>query len=64
MGDVEKRKFLALPGLAFRTLGHPARSQSLYRLAFIKHSGACSQDYTMYLVVVDPHVHVMIRVSE
>jgi hypothetical protein len=30
--DVEKRKFLTLPGLELRPLGRPARSQSLYRL--------------------------------
>jgi hypothetical protein len=29
--DLEKRKFLTLPGLELRPLGHPARSQSLYR---------------------------------
>jgi hypothetical protein len=29
--DMEKRKFLTLPGLEFRPLGRPARSQSLYR---------------------------------
>jgi hypothetical protein len=29
--DVEKRKFLTLLGLEFRPLGHPTRSQSLYR---------------------------------
>jgi hypothetical protein len=32
LDDVEKRKFLTLPGLDLRTLGRPARSQSLYRL--------------------------------
>jgi hypothetical protein len=32
--DVEKRKFLTLPGLELQTLGHPARSQSLYRLSY------------------------------
>jgi hypothetical protein len=32
-GDVEKRKFLTLPGLELRPLGRPARSQSLYRLS-------------------------------
>jgi hypothetical protein len=26
----EKRNFLTLPGLELRTLGHPARSHSLY----------------------------------
>jgi hypothetical protein len=32
LDDVEKRTFLALPGLEFRPLGRAARSQSLYRL--------------------------------
>jgi hypothetical protein len=32
--DVEKRKFLTLPGLKLRLLGCPARSQSLYRLRY------------------------------
>jgi hypothetical protein len=32
LDDVEKRKFLTLPGLELRSLGYPARSQSLYRL--------------------------------
>jgi hypothetical protein len=32
LDDVEKRKFLTLPGLEPQTLGRPARSQSLYRL--------------------------------
>jgi hypothetical protein len=32
LDDVEKRKFLIVPGL--RTLGRPARSQSLYRLHY------------------------------
>jgi hypothetical protein len=32
LNDVEKRKFLTLPGLEHRPLGRPARSQSLYRL--------------------------------
>jgi hypothetical protein len=30
--DVEKRKFLTLPGLELRPLGRPACNQSLYRL--------------------------------
>jgi hypothetical protein len=34
LNDVEKRKFLALPGLELRSLGWPARSQSLYRLRY------------------------------
>jgi hypothetical protein len=32
VNDLEKRKFLTLPGLELRPLGRPARSQSLYRL--------------------------------
>jgi hypothetical protein len=30
--DVEKRKFLALPGLEIKSLGRLARNQSVYRL--------------------------------
>jgi hypothetical protein len=30
LGDVEKRKFLTLPGLELRPLRRPARSQALY----------------------------------
>jgi hypothetical protein len=33
LDDVEKRKFLTVPGLELRPLGRPARSQSLYRLS-------------------------------
>jgi hypothetical protein len=36
LDDVEKRKFLTLPGLELRPLGRPARSQSLYRLRYVK----------------------------
>jgi hypothetical protein len=34
LDDVEKRKFLILPGLELRPLGRVARSQSLYRLSY------------------------------
>jgi hypothetical protein len=34
LDDVEKRKFLTLPGLKLRPLSCPARSQSLYRLHY------------------------------
>jgi hypothetical protein len=34
LDDVEKRKFLILPGLELRPLGRPASSQSLYRLRY------------------------------
>jgi hypothetical protein len=32
LDDVERRKFLTLPGLEFQRLGRPARSQSIYQL--------------------------------
>jgi hypothetical protein len=34
LDDVEKGKFLTLPGLELRPLRRPARSQSLYRLRY------------------------------
>jgi hypothetical protein len=34
LDEVEKRKFLTLPGLELRSLGRPARSLSLYRLRY------------------------------
>jgi hypothetical protein len=34
LDDVEKRKFLTLPGLEIRPLGRPASSQSLYRMRY------------------------------
>jgi hypothetical protein len=33
--DVEKRKFLTIPGRELRPLGRPARSQSLYDYAIL-----------------------------
>jgi hypothetical protein len=36
LDDVEKRKFLTLPGLELRHLGRPARSQSLYRITLFR----------------------------
>jgi hypothetical protein len=34
LDDVEKRKFLILPGLELRPLGHPAHSQLLFQLCY------------------------------
>jgi hypothetical protein len=34
LDDVEKRKFLTLPGFELQTLRCPGRSQSLYRLRY------------------------------
>jgi hypothetical protein len=36
LDDVEKRKFLILPGLELQLLGRPVRSQSLYRLSYLR----------------------------
>jgi hypothetical protein len=34
LDDVEKKKYLILPGLEVRPVGRPARSRSLYRLRY------------------------------
>jgi hypothetical protein len=34
LDNVQKRKYLTLPGLELRPIGRPARSQSLYRLSY------------------------------
>jgi hypothetical protein len=36
LDDMEKRKFLTLPGLELRSLDRPSHSQSLYRLHWWK----------------------------
>jgi hypothetical protein len=41
LDNVEKRIFLILPGLELRSLGRPARSQSLYRLSYLGFSNIC-----------------------
>jgi hypothetical protein len=38
LDDLEKRKFLNLPGLEIRPVGRPAHSQLLYRL---RYPGSC-----------------------
>jgi hypothetical protein len=43
--DVEKRKFLILPGLEIRRPGRPVRSQSLYRLSYLRMVRAINSDY-------------------
>jgi hypothetical protein len=34
LNDLEKRKFMSLPGLELQRIGPPARSHSLYRLRY------------------------------
>jgi hypothetical protein len=40
LDDVEKKKFLILPGFELRPLGCPVRSQSLYQLRYTKYRTA------------------------
>jgi hypothetical protein len=51
--DMQKRKFVPLPGLKLRPLGRPARSQSLYRLRYpgsLKNSTGL--DYKMNIDII------------
>jgi hypothetical protein len=48
LDDVEKRKFLTLPGLELRPLGRPARSQSLYRLHYVIFYRECVKYSVVY----------------
>jgi hypothetical protein len=55
LDDVEKRKFVTLPGLKLRPLGRPARSQSLYRLRYPGENTAylmfCLNNIKLYKVI-------------
>jgi hypothetical protein len=46
LDDVKNRKYLTLPGLELRPLGHQAHSQSLYRLPY-------TRMYTVYYLFLD-----------
>jgi hypothetical protein len=54
LDDGEKRKYLTLPGLDHRTLGRPARSQSLYRILIrvIKYANKYKYDETYVLIKI------------
>jgi hypothetical protein len=49
LDEVEKRKFFNLPGLELLPLGHPARSQSLYRL---RYSGCISILFSIIFAII------------
>jgi hypothetical protein len=55
LDNLEKRKFLTLSGLELRPLGHPARSQVLYRLHYYSSNknavanGFCSENSTKHI---------------
>jgi hypothetical protein len=46
--DVQKRKFLTIPGLELRPLGRPARTQSLYRLHYPGYPDASADSASSY----------------
>jgi hypothetical protein len=52
LDDVEKRKFLTLPGLEFTFLGRPARRQSIYRLRY-PGSQVSGTDKSKYVPVIN-----------
>jgi hypothetical protein len=52
LDDLEKTKFLTLPGPELRPLGRPARSQPLYRQRYPKYTTQISMNYiTLYLTL-------------
>jgi hypothetical protein len=52
--DVEKSKFLTLPGLELRSLGRPARCQSLCRLRYPGSTNYMNTPYFLNLGVIHP----------
>jgi hypothetical protein len=50
LDDLEKRQFLNLPGLEFRSLSRPARSQSLYRLRYPSWLENTAKDKRMFVL--------------
>jgi hypothetical protein len=57
LDDMEKRKFLPLPGLELRFLGRPARSHSLYRLR----SPGSPQSYSSKASRLVPYREIILR---
>jgi hypothetical protein len=51
LDDLEKRKFLTLPGLELRTLSRPARSRSLYRLRYPRSSLPKYENYLVFMEI-------------
>jgi hypothetical protein len=51
LDNVEKRKFLILPGLELRPLSRPTRSQALYRLRYPGVRILKKQDARVWLLV-------------
>jgi hypothetical protein len=55
LDNVEKRKFLRLPGLELRPLSCPARSQSLYRLRYRGCCHCCVKFAKFFLLSIFKH---------
>jgi hypothetical protein len=62
LDDVEKRKFLTLPGFELRSLGRPASNQSLYRLRYHQKYN-CTCDIVLQIVPLKPDIQGPARVS-
>jgi hypothetical protein len=54
LDDVEKKKFLTLPGLELRPLPHSARSQSLYRLRYPRSNKGLSSHNNNIIIYFSP----------
>jgi hypothetical protein len=62
LDDMEKWKFLPLPGLEPRPLSRPARSQSLYRLRYPGSLEATITNLNLYIVDDSHPFHLPLRV--
>jgi hypothetical protein len=52
MDDEERRKIWHLPGLELRSLGRPARSQSLYRLRYAGYYKGDNTKNLFYIIII------------
>jgi hypothetical protein len=56
LDDVKNREFLTLQGLKLRSLGLPARSQSLYRLGYHVETAYSSEKFVIFYQTVRRHI--------
>jgi hypothetical protein len=62
--DMNKRKFLILPGLDLRPLGRPAHSQSLYRLLYPGFSWGRVNEKCYYPKMLEPRQSFQLSTSK
>jgi hypothetical protein len=62
--DMERRRFLTLPGLELQPLGRPARSQSLYRLPYPGSSDGISHIFIKLFLLLSAEPHDYTRKSD